>query len=90
MNGNLKPSDFCTYPWNSRFQKSENEVIALNIMKILQRTGNEFRDLSWEEYKEERTKDGNFSSREKKYFEESVKYCTAEKAQSFSSSWRKK
>lgn len=83
-----KPSDFTNYPWSSVFQKTENEVVALNIMKILSRTGNEFRPLSWDEYQSERRKDGNFSLSEKKYFGESLPYCeSADKAKSFSDSW---
>lgn len=62
----MKPSFFSSkYPWDSVFGKSECETIAQNIMKILQRTGDEFRTLSFEEYKDERLKDGNFSERER-------------------------
>lgn len=85
-----KPSDFTSYPWSSVFQKTENEVIAQNIMKILERTGNKFRPLSWEEYQTERQKDKNFSVIEKKYFNEVISYCESEeKAKTFSGHWNK-
>ncbi|MEA1849225.1 hypothetical protein U9K52_09900 [Chryseobacterium sp. MHB01] len=84
------PSNFCSYPWSSVFQKTENEIVAQNIMKILQRTGDTFRSLSWEEYETERQKDKNFSIAEKKYFNEVLHYCeSAEKAKTFSESWNK-
>lgn len=75
------------HPWDSVFQKSEHEVIARNIMTILSRTGNTFRPLSWEEYAEERKKDGNFSDIERKYFDDVVEWCTIGKAPMFSKSW---
>ena len=53
----MKPSDFLEYPWNSVTKNSEYETIALNIMVILKRTGDEFRELSFDEYKTERLKD---------------------------------
>ena len=59
------PSDFKVFPWSSVSKNSETETIAQNIMIILSRTGNEFRELSWDEYKEERLKDGGFSDRER-------------------------
>lgn len=86
----MKPSDFIIYPWSSVAGKAESETIALNIMKILKRTGNEFRDLSFDEYKEERLKDGNYSDMEKPYFDSVIKYCKSESsARSFSKSWCK-
>lgn len=84
----LKPSDFCIRPWNCIHQKSESETIALNIMKILKRTSNTFRPIEWKEYKEERQKDGNFSEREKEYFDNVVNFCVAEEnAYLFSKTW---
>lgn len=86
----MKPSDFTSYPWGSVAGKSEAEVVARNIMVILSRTGNEFRNLDWEEYKEEREKDGNFSPSEKPYFEEVLPYCkSADTAKLFSEKWNK-
>lgn len=85
----MKPSKFTIRPWSSVFGKSENETIALNIMRILKRTGNEFRELTWEEYKEERIKDGNFTEFEKKYFDENIPYCkSADTAKLFSPTWK--
>lgn len=83
----MTPSNYCKYPWSSILQKSEAETIALNIMLILKRTGNIFRELSWEEYKSERLKDGNFSPSEEPYFNQVIQYCTLEKAKTFSKSW---
>jgi hypothetical protein len=83
-----KPSDFTNYPFGSVFNKSEYETIALNIMKILARTGNEFRGMGWVEYKKERLKDGNFSEGEKSFFIQSMPYCRSlTKAKTFSKSW---
>lgn len=86
---NKKPSDFRNYPWNSVLQNSESEIIAQNIMLILWRTGNVFRSMDWEEYKNERLKDSNFSEKEKSVFIQVMPYCTtSEKAKSFSKEWR--
>ena len=63
------PEIFSGKPWASIFNNSESETIAANIMAILKRTGNTFRELSWDEYKLERLKDGSFTEREKEYFE---------------------
>jgi hypothetical protein len=83
------PSDFTEYPWSSVMKKTECEVVAVNIMKILKRTGNAFRPLSWEEYQEEREKDGNFTIRENRYFNDVIGYCgNAESAATFSKTWR--
>ncbi len=82
------PSHFTDKPWNSVFQKCEHETIARNIMVILSRTGDTFRPLSWEEYSEERKKDGQFSEGEKQYFESVINYCSSpEQAGKFSKSW---
>lgn len=83
-----KPSDFTEQPWNSVLQKSEAETIARNIMVILKRTGNKWRKLSWEEYKSEREKDGEFTESERGYFNQVLPYTlTAENAATFSKSW---
>jgi len=85
----MKPSDFTAYPWGCVFYKSENETIAQNIMEILKRTGNEWRELSWDEYEMERRKDTNFSGNGKKYFDEVLEYTTSEeKARLFSPVWK--
>ena len=85
----MTPQDFCVYPWDSVFQQSESETIALNIMKILAQTGNEFRELSYEEYEARRQRDGNYSARERAYFEKVVPYCVSEQAvRTFSPTWR--
>jgi hypothetical protein len=85
----MTPSQFTSkYPYSSIFRSSEHETVAMNIMVILKRTGDTFRDLSWEEYKAERLKDKDFYEFEKEYFEKVVTYCqSAEKAKTFSKSW---
>lgn len=84
------PSNFMGYPMGSVLRKSEAETIARNIMVILERTGNKFRELTWEEYKKERVKDGNFSEGEKKYFDDVIKYCkSADTAVCFCEDWYK-
>lgn len=83
------PSNFTVQPIASVLRKSEAETIARNIMVILERTGNTFRNLSWEEYKEERLKDGHFTESEKKYFDQVIDYCaSAETARLFSPAWK--
>ena len=86
----MKPSNFCTRPYGSILQKTEAEIIALNIMVILKRTGNTFRRLTWGEYKKERMKDGNFTMDEREYFEEVIDYCkSSETAKLFCPDWKK-
>jgi len=83
-----KPSDFTNYPFGSVFNKSEYETIALNIMKILSKTGDIFRSIGWREYKKERLVDGNFSEGEKRFFINVAPYCKSlTKAKTFSKSW---
>ena len=88
----MKPSDFLhDDPYDSALQNSECETIARNIIVILKRTGDEFRELSFEEYKAEREKDKAFSQREKSYFDKVNPYCKDEEsAKSFSNHWYKR
>lgn len=84
----MKPSDFNKHPYDSVLQNNECETIARNIMVILARLGNEFRLLSWDEYKQEREKDGNFTMSEKALFDRVVGFCVAaESAKAFSPGW---
>lgn len=90
------PKDFIKYPWGSVFQNSERETVALNIMKILSRTGDSFRNLSWEEYLEERVKDGGGNTHNQDYLSEHTcfldvaKYTTSESgARNFCPDWSK-
>lgn len=85
-----KSSDFAKIePWNSVLQKAEAETIALNVMKILKRTGDTWRTLSNEEYELERRKDGNWSFSELKYLEQIRPYTiSADKAKTFSPDWK--
>ncbi len=83
-----KPSNFTSHPFSSVLRKSEAETIARNIMVILKRTGDKFRELTWDEYKTEREKDGKFSNGEKSYFDQVIGYCkSAETAKLFSKAW---
>lgn len=85
----MKPSDFTNLPTNSIIRKLEVEIVARNIMIILSRTGNIFRSLSWDEYRQERLRDDNFTEEEKKYFNEVAPWClTGGKASLFSPIWR--
>lgn len=85
----MKPSNFTKYPWNSVLQNGESEQIALNIMVILKRTGDIFRDLTWDEYKSERLKDKNFSEGEQTFFNKVIDYCKNEDtAKLLSETWR--
>ncbi len=85
-----KPSDFAeVFPFSSVLCKSEAETIARNIMTILKRTGDKFRELSWGEYKQERLKDGEFTESEQGYFDQVVSYCdSADKAALFPEDWK--
>lgn len=86
----MTPSNFTKYPWDSTLQQAESEVIAKNVMLILKRTGDKFRDLPWEEYVTERKKDGNFTESEKQYFDKVISYCkSADTARLFSPGWEK-
>ena len=84
-----KPADFNKQPWGSVLHNSECETIARNIMVILERTGNKFRKLTWDEYKSERQKDSNFTVGEKLYFDQVIGFCrSADTAVLFSVQWR--
>ncbi len=86
----MKPSNFTICPWDSVFQQSEYETIATNIMVILKRIGDEWKILSWDEYKTERVADGNFTGSEKRYFQKVMPYCSSwQKAITFSPTWAK-
>jgi len=84
----MKPSDFTKHPYDSVLQNKECESVARNVMVILSRLGNEFRLLSWDEYKQEREKDGNFTMSEKTIFDRVVGFCVAaESAKELSPTW---
>lgn len=84
----MKPSNFTAHPYNSVKRKSESETVAANIMRILKRTGNTFRNLNWDEYKAERLNDDNFSEKEHAYFLDVIGFCaSAETAVLFSPAW---
>ena len=68
------PKDFIGVPMKSVLRKYEAEIVARNIMIILERTGNIFRGIEWNEYEKERKKDGNFTSTEAFYFNQVLPY----------------
>ena len=83
-----KPSAFKEWPWNSVVQQSEAEQVAINILVILRRTCDTWRDLSLEEYKANRLKDGGFSEREEGLFKTVYPLvCSVEKARKFAPAW---
>jgi len=86
----MKPSVLAKIqPMSSITQKSEYETIATNIMRILARTGDTFRSLSWREYKKERLKDKGFEEGEKGYFNRVKYYCSSAKAaRNFCEGWK--
>lgn len=86
----MKPSDFLAQPFDSVYRKSETETVARNIMVILSKTGDTFRCLTWDEYKEHRQKDGNFSDKELAHFDDASPYTQSETlARLFSPTWEK-
>lgn len=92
-----QPKDFAkVYPSDSVFHNSEREYVARNIMVILGRTGNTFREMVWAEYLKERIKDGGGDTynwehgSESQLFPQVVKYTTSEDvARLFSPEWAK-
>lgn len=86
----MKPSNFQkASAMASVLQKAEAETVAENIMTILKRTGNTWRRLTYDEYKKERKKDGNYSSEEEYYFNQVIDFCISpETAKLFSPGWR--
>jgi len=86
----LTPADFCIQPWGSMLQNSESETVAVNIMVILKRTGNTWRKLTWDEYKKERLKDGNFTENEKPCHDKVIAFCKSpDTAALFCPDWEK-
>ena len=87
------PSDFLLHPFNPILKDFKYERVARNIMVILARTCDTWRDLSWEEYVKEHQKDINKSNwswilAEKDYFDVVTPSCkTAELAKRFCSTW---
>ena len=87
----MKPPSYfaAIFPCCSVFKKLEYEIVAVKIMTILKRTGDTFRDLSFEEYQNERLKDGDFSEIENQIFNTVIRYCKNETvAQNFSEEWQ--
>ena len=85
-----RPRDISgVYPWSSVLRKAEYEIVAQNIMKILSRTGNVFRELSFDEYKLERAKDCKLGNFEKEAFDIVVGYTiSAYNARMFCHGWK--
>ena len=102
---NNKPSDFAKIePMSSVTKEAHHETVAMNIMRVLAKTGDTFRKLTFEEYIAERiapnhTKvDGNYTfvghffgvESEDVMFATVAPYCeSAEKASEFAPAWNK-
>lgn len=85
----MKPSEFNSFPFSSVMHNTECEIVAQNIMVILGRTGDTFRELSWKEYEAERMNDEDFSSVEAEYFDKVIEYFKSEDtAKLFSTVWK--
>jgi hypothetical protein len=85
----MKPSNYMKHPYDSVFQNNESETIARNIMVILARTGNTWRDLTWDEYATERQKDGGSVLYEYSLFNKVIGYCKSpDTAKLFSPAWK--
>lgn len=90
---NKKPSNYLGYAMGSILQNSESETIARNIMVVLSKMGDTFKELTFEQYSEARRADGA-SERdmmlEKPYFEKVSPHCvSAETADAFCKGWFK-
>jgi hypothetical protein len=87
----MKPSTISQIdPMGSILRKRQSEVVALNAVIILKRTGDEFRHLSHEEYEAERRKDGNFHKIELDYLDKVQEFISSEEgARRFCSKWDK-
>ena len=90
----ITPKDFSTMPMNSISKNWESERVATNIMVVLGRTGNTWRELTWDEYLAERIKDGGSNTNsdkhgsEKDIFEKVAPYCTSPSmAKKFCRTW---
>ena len=87
----MKPSHLLEHPpVNSIVGTQIAERVAHNIIKILCRNGDEWRTLSWQEYKHERQKDHAGLSIYVEYIPFAVvsSYCSnAESARRFSATW---
>ena len=90
----LKPSDFVRFPCKSTFGKTEYEIVAQNIMRILSEQGNIWKPLSWEQYAAEQAAfeeaRGSSSIRnDKSYFDEVAPFSlSADAAATFSPAWK--
>jgi hypothetical protein len=86
----MNPSDFTDFPHDSEFAHYESEVVARNIMVILSRTGNTWRELSYKEY-QQRLADGGYTEHEMCHFEQVIRFTVSEEAaRRFSPAWRNK
>jgi hypothetical protein len=86
----IVPKDICKiHPFDSILQKTELEIIARNIIIIIQsRIANKFQLIDCDIYSYHRMKDGNFSKTEKKYFDIVSPLLTNEKdVRKFSKEW---
>jgi uncharacterized Zn finger protein len=87
----LRPRDFVAVPDGSIFPSTEHEIIASNIMKILARTDNRFRPITWDEYWSESSKDRSQVTDDPGVFFQVVVHCiSAEQAVLVSPVWGKR
>lgn len=86
-----RPSQYLTPPREGVLHNEDAEYVALNIMVILVREGNRFKELSWDTYKKHRLLDGNFNeTKERPLFDSVVAYTiSAATAKDFSPVWRR-
>lgn len=84
------PADYISYPWGSILNSTEHEMIARDIMVILYKTGNVFREISFDEYKKEKTKitKNIINASEESRFMQVVNFCkNPYMANSFCKNW---
>jgi hypothetical protein len=76
----MKPSDIINiFPYSSVTKDARYEIVAMNIVIILKRTGDKFRLLSFKEYIRERKKDKNGNpENEKVLFDKVINYFKTE------------
>lgn len=87
----MQPLDYASVrPFDSVMKNAECEIVARNILTIIGRGNNEWGGvISWEEYKTERLKDGNFTESEKEYFDKVFGFMTSEESvKAFAPNWR--
>jgi hypothetical protein len=84
----LKPSDFYLDPFMSVFGNADHESIARGIMAILVEDGDEWREVTWEEYRDRYNQTDDPILGDFRRFPKVSEYCQSpEKARTFSRNW---